>query len=705
MERTANGSSFNKQFFSLFVCIFALLTDLPRGVVAENGNGFNLGNADEILKVAKLKLSEGIISSSNQPQSGESLENLGLALRASANGNEKLAFSYYQNTAKGNLIDQISSVQAYEDLRLLCAMVKNFHDQSVMPNCISHLRKFNKFDDLAFSLEFQRNKMINASMDVTKKSVKNYYTLLKRHQRTPLALQTLLLMLDGRPELSKERFECLENLAAPFPLSEASRQAFAALAKQISSGYAPSLWLLRRLAQHQELSSEVAPFIRQSLVRKILDGKIYKVPTLRERMNYFSELRLFDDALSASVELEKLLPAEAKLARSEVQIKQGKLLECELTIKDLLSKEKPPAMIAQAALRRLAYVQKLLGKYAESSATYDRIYQVSRKNQFKFHSFVSDFISKNFDSALARLSSFERGVFPDRDSEAAKLFWYAKSQFAVGDSHGAAATLAQLRTRYKDSFYSLVSQVDFNSKKVQPLKEMSIDEILGAEKSIKVSNLEGNSVYITTESIANATGPEAIESESQNPDAGNNLNDMEKAKLPRDVLELSEEISRVLKVSKPLILAIIENESAFNRNAKSWVGATGLMQLMPITALKTSRFFNQENFNYEQTLDPAYNILLGSGYLSFLLKYYDGSILSSIAAYNAGPKAVNTWIRGCKSCGPAEFVEYIPFNETRWYVKKVIRSFHKFSQIFKADFDYQVVFHMPTQLREDVVIF
>jgi soluble lytic murein transglycosylase len=124
-----------------------------------------------------------------------------------------------------------------------------------------------------------------------------------------------------------------------------------------------------------------------------------------------------------------------------------------------------------------------------------------------------------------------------------------------------------------------------------------------------------------------------------------------------------------------------------------------------MTALKTSKFFKQVDFNYEQTLDPAYNILLGSGYLSFLLKYYQGSVLSSVAAYNAGPKAVNMWIRACSTCGPAEFVDFIPFNETRWYVKKVIKSYYKFSQIFNSKFDHRVVFHMPSELRDDVVIF
>lgn len=130
---------------------------------------------------------------------------------------------------------------------------------------------------------------------------------------------------------------------------------------------------------------------------------------------------------------------------------------------------------------------------------------------------------------------------------------------------------------------------------------------------------------------------------------------------------------------RSLVHAIARQESQFDPGAISHVGALGLMQLMPATANRVAR---QLNFPYsrERLLsDPAYNLTLGRSYLGSLLQRYDGSIMLALAAYNAGPGAVNRWL---KSNGdPREigidaidWIEQIPYSETRNYVQRVMEA-------------------------------
>lgn len=129
-----------------------------------------------------------------------------------------------------------------------------------------------------------------------------------------------------------------------------------------------------------------------------------------------------------------------------------------------------------------------------------------------------------------------------------------------------------------------------------------------------------------------------------------------------------------------LIHAIVHRESMFDPKAQSTVGARGLMQLMPATAKavakKTGRSFKVEKL----TDEPKYNVALGSAYLSELVDKYDGYFPLAIAAYNAGPSRVSTWIglfgdprRG--DMDAIDWVEHIPIYETRNYVQRVMESY------------------------------
>ncbi|MEK1906810.1 MAG: transglycosylase SLT domain-containing protein [Pseudomonas sp.] len=120
------------------------------------------------------------------------------------------------------------------------------------------------------------------------------------------------------------------------------------------------------------------------------------------------------------------------------------------------------------------------------------------------------------------------------------------------------------------------------------------------------------------------------------------------------------------------VFAITRQESAFMADARSPVGAMGLMQLMPATAKETARKFGIPLANPQQALVPEKNIQLGAAYLSQVHGQFNGNRVLASAAYNAGPGRVRQWLKGADHLAFDVWVENIPFDETRQYVQNVL---------------------------------
>lgn len=135
-----------------------------------------------------------------------------------------------------------------------------------------------------------------------------------------------------------------------------------------------------------------------------------------------------------------------------------------------------------------------------------------------------------------------------------------------------------------------------------------------------------------------------------------------------------------LPIDAALVFAIIRQESEFNTQARSTAGARGLMQLLPSTAKELAK---RDKIPFEAdklTSDPTYNIRLGAALVEKLLKKYDGSIVLTVAAYNAGATRVDRWIKlnGNPSSRRVDVIDWIvriPYGETRDYVQKVLTNY------------------------------
>ena len=147
----------------------------------------------------------------------------------------------------------------------------------------------------------------------------------------------------------------------------------------------------------------------------------------------------------------------------------------------------------------------------------------------------------------------------------------------------------------------------------------------------------------------------------------------------------------------PLVLSLIRQESNFDQNAISRAGARGLMQLMPATAKSVASQLGQPYTLSKLTEQPDFNIRLGSTYMSGLLDDFQGFYPAAIAGYNAGPGRARRWLaeigdprRG--EIDVIDWIELIPFSETRNYVQRVLENLYIYRSRMQAH---------PTNIRSD----
>jgi soluble lytic murein transglycosylase len=137
----------------------------------------------------------------------------------------------------------------------------------------------------------------------------------------------------------------------------------------------------------------------------------------------------------------------------------------------------------------------------------------------------------------------------------------------------------------------------------------------------------------------------------------------------------------------PLLLAaLVRQESEFNPEARSTAGARGLAQLLPSTAAATARALGV-------TFDPAWitvpdlNLHLGAAHLAHLLRRFDGRVDAAVAAYDAGAPPVTRWLARSDSADSDQFIELIPYDETRGYARAVLRNWIIYRALYATPTD------------------
>jgi len=136
------------------------------------------------------------------------------------------------------------------------------------------------------------------------------------------------------------------------------------------------------------------------------------------------------------------------------------------------------------------------------------------------------------------------------------------------------------------------------------------------------------------------------------------------------------------------VLAVIKTESKFDEDAKSHKNAVGLMQITVATGEWAAKEMGYSTFSKENLYDEEYNIRMGCWYLRRLNDTFDGDLDLTVAAYNAGPTNVQSWLKNEKYSSNGKSIDYIPFGETKKYVDKVDAYYHVYEYLYSEKESY-----------------
>lgn len=149
---------------------------------------------------------------------------------------------------------------------------------------------------------------------------------------------------------------------------------------------------------------------------------------------------------------------------------------------------------------------------------------------------------------------------------------------------------------------------------------------------------------------------------------------------PRQYADIVEETAERFEIDESLLYALIKTESGFDKDAVSSVGAKGLTQITPdtFTWLQTK---TGEEYEENALFEPEISVYYGAYFLDMLL-YEFGNTETALAAYHAGRGKVNEWLADPRISPDGKTLENIPYEDTSAYVKKVVRNYKKYEEIY-----------------------
>lgn len=351
------------------------------------------------------------------------------------------------------------------------------------------------------------------------------------------------------------------------------------------------------------------------------------------------------------------------------------------------------------------YILYLTAKYSPSSETpyiYEQLYKKFPDGQFSGEALYKTFYSKinqdKYDTAL-KLGRIHLSRFSNTNSAPAVMYWMAKIYDKKQMYDMAKSYYKGVLSKYPDSYYALRANAKLHQgHKMLEDRELCTKPVVfptknksEADLAIKLAQL-GDYDFVKELYKNDEFVQSWIEYQQ-----GNYTHSAFIAREAMDKLEIKPDfkdtrwrlvyplhyynyVQKYSQDENPIIIqAIIKEESHFNPGAKSPVGAVGLMQLMPATANEIANAYGLPNNLY----NPEYNIHLGCLYYGKMRKSLNDKDMSAIMAYNGGWAAVTRWKNKLNYDDIDDFVEKIPYPETQDYLKKVLRSYWNYSNIYK----------------------
>ncbi len=531
-------------------------------------------------------------------------------------------------------------------------------------------------------------------------------------------------------------FRTLEALTQNFPIGDASKWALRQLLDHNQKKeYAFALEYLRRLNRYADVDAGLKGQLMALLENADVKLKSGEVKSLSpfERIQALVRVREYAKALDLAKELMENdnLSRDAQLALTawlaRLHHSNGMYQEAadyyEEYIAETGTRGTPNLNILEGQARNLSK----MGEYKAAADRFSEIAKITASRTMKWQEFWNRYLAGDYERTMAIIKGTNNIVTHDPFEPMVEPYWQGKILLRKGRTADAMAIFQKVIKDQPESYYASVlrsqyptlaaqepSLIEKPKTAVAPLGSPNAAETATVSQTNFVSlfadHLKDKPVQLAAR---NMVATKEFQPEPQLVGLAVqvvNENDPKrtsawKAAYPLAFDNILSPMADILGMDKFIVLSIMRAESYYNPNATSPVGAKGLMQLMPYTALRIASQLDDNQFRMESLADPKVNIAYAAYYIKSLLTYYDNNYFLAIAAYNAGPTAVDNWLTNCGPCSVDEFVEAIPYEETRRYVKKVVRYYSQYRKIHEGKETLPGIPEIPAVRPSDMVMF
>ncbi len=367
------------------------------------------------------------------------------------------------------------------------------------------------------------------------------------------------------------------------------------------------------------------------------------------------------------------------------------------------------------------YRKALLLPKTSAYRLYEKIVKNHAEGDFASESmwniFWREFREKNYYEAL-KIGKNHVESYPEKKAAPKMLFWMGKLSERLGRKSAAKNYYKKVLKTYPDSYYAFRSNgrleaiktgvdpgwntdkttkidkglyeptVPYSSKEIEKLFGALIAELLAVEDYELLLSLPNKDAFLESwikykeglKSNSMVIARNEMEKITQKP-----AHNDERWKLiyPLYFADVINESAKTNGVDPVIALSLAREESYFNHMAVSSSNARGLMQLLPGTAKDIARWKRLGRVDSFGLFNPKTNVKLGTAYLKYVEDRLYNQTVFAVAGYNGGPAAVERWLKTIPSEDIDEFVENIPYDQTRNYIKKVYRSYWNYKRIYK----------------------
>ncbi|GFO66757.1 murein transglycosylase [Geomonas limicola] len=387
-------------------------------------------------------------------------------------------------------------------------------------------------------------------------------------------------------------------------------------------------------------------------------------------------------------------PSEASFWLAKALDRNGKT---DQALELFLKIAQAPGPLADDALLEAAYLKRQQKRWGEAVQLFQK-FLAGHQDPQKFGGTYWDaawtsYLGRDFQAATGFLK--KSATSPEYRERS--LYWLGKALANLQDAKGAQQAFDSLASEYPFGYYALICNrwCDLGSFPAPPknvVEELPMPGGFEREKALIALGLYDEAAReLWASKKKNPLGIARLFLEMENYNGAFHQVARDNGKLPPERNNLTawaltyplayrEEVARnaaLTGLPESLIWAIMRAESNYHPGALSPVGAVGLMQVMPGTAEAMSKG------DSVRLARPELNIKLGARYLKDQMNSYDRSIVLTAAAYNAGPGNVKRWQKAFGGLPQDEFIESIPFKETREYVKKVLSNMELYQRLYR----------------------